>query len=216
MSDEAWQQRLRAAWSPNPTARGRAPSPTTDELWQVAHGDLPTERAIDVLDRALDDPAALAEFHLASAIAAATQSAQPSPRATPTRGFGGFAIVGALAAAMLAVWWVRPRTTGDTEPVYRDAATPGLSSTTPAVVRRDACVLRWRTADTANVTFDITVSTDEPAVVARAQHLSTAFYEVPAAALATLPAGAVLLWQIEAVAADGARTRSQTFTTTLE
>ena len=53
-------------------------------------------------------------------------------------------------------------------------------------------------------------------VLATARDQPKAEYRVPAAALAGLPPGARLLWQVDAVYPDGSRRTSPTFTATVQ
>lgn len=75
-----------------------------------------------------------------------------------------------------------------------------------ATLPRQAFVLRWEAEPPwEDARFSVTVRTEDLTLVAEAHGLEETRYEVPAEALAALPAGARLFWWVEAVRPDGAR-----------
>lgn len=86
-----------------------------------------------------------------------------------------------------------------------------------ATLPRQAFVLRWETEPPwEDARFSVTVTTEDLTLVAEVHGLEKTRYEVPAKALAALPAGARLFWWVEAVRPDGARRRTKAFEVRLE
>jgi hypothetical protein len=72
-------------------------------------------------------------------------------------------------------------------------------------------VLRWSPVPGAE-SYDVRISTEDlRRLVLTAQSLKTASYAIPESALAGLPPGSKLLWQVDAVFPDGSRRSSATF-----
>ncbi|HEX5718477.1 MAG TPA: hypothetical protein VF179_20105, partial [Thermoanaerobaculia bacterium] len=80
---------------------------------------------------------------------------------------------------------------------------------------RQAFALSWTPVEGAE-SYDLLVTTAELDTVADPKGLTTTQYQVPAGALADLPAAAQLHWRVTAVFPDGERKQSPTFTTALE
>ncbi len=68
---------------------------------------------------------------------------------------------------------------------------------------REAFRLTWKPLPEAGTRYTVRVTTEDLRLVVEARHLETASYQVPADRLAAFPAGARLLWQVEAKSADG-------------
>jgi len=86
-----------------------------------------------------------------------------------------------------------------------------------AALPRRAFVLRWEAEPPwREARFSVTLTTKDLTPVAEAHGLEETRYEVPAEALAALPAGAQLFWWVEAVRPDGARRRTKAFEARLE
>jgi anti-sigma factor RsiW len=82
---------------------------------------------------------------------------------------------------------------------------------------RQAFVLSWEVEPTwQDARFSVIVTREDLTPVAEAYGLEETRYEVPAEALAALPAGARLFWRVEAVRPDGTRFRSPTFRVSLD
>jgi len=110
-----------------------------------------------------------------------------------------------VAAVGLSVWWgwspqkprVAQRAGNETE-VLRSRIDPEEALPQQAFVLSWEAEPPWRDAR-----FSVTVTTEDLTPVAAAHGLEETSYEVPAEALAALPAGARLLWRVEAVRPDG-------------
>jgi hypothetical protein len=101
-------------------------------------------------------------------------------------------------------WW-------QDRPGYRRAGTPAVESLLvgAAPLPRDRAVLRWRGPEGAR--YDVWVLTEGMEVVFEASGLKASQAQIPAPDLAGVPAGATLLWGVEAVLPDGRRVASPTF-----
>ena len=123
----------------------------------------------------------------------------------------------ALAAGLLIAVGVYRTSQPVPEPVYREVHHAGMRSLLPEgqALPREAAVLRWSPLEGA-VSYDVQVSTEDLRTVATAKGQPTTAYRIPASALAGLPSGARLLWQVDAVRPDGTHENSPTFITPLK
>jgi hypothetical protein len=102
-------------------------------------------------------------------------------------------------------------------PVFRqgeEAALRSLVSEDRPLPRAD-CVLRWE-GGPPGARYTVHVVTEALDAVSSARGLDSAQYRVPAEALQRLPAGARLLWRVEAHAAEGLVRASPTFVARLD
>jgi hypothetical protein len=102
-------------------------------------------------------------------------------------------------------------------PVQRGAESSDIRSliAPEAVVSRSACELKW-SSDLGGARFDVFVTDEDLNALARGTGLDTPRFIVPASALTPLPAGARILWRVEALLPGGRRYTSPTFTTRVE
>lgn len=231
----AWRAGTEAARPGNASSQATEPSALdgalhdsaasgADEVWAAVRGELPPERAQAIVDAALVDDDALVELRLAFAIfdAAALHEATAhtpaiatvhhiEPRAANLR---PWTVAAALAAAVALVWVLRPVPRSEDRGEVRDPASAMIASDDTAILDRNACELRWR-ARLLEGTFDLRVMTEDAVVIVQARGLGASHYVVPASALAAVPEGATLLWQVDHVLTDGTRHRSPTFSNRL-
>lgn len=222
MTTSLWERRVhRALVAASEDASPTPAAPSADRIWAAVCGQLPGREARNVIDAAVLDPAAFVELRLALALvdelrpenAAQSEPGGGRPGGTVrARGWGALAL--AVAAALLAVLSLRPRSPGlefDGPPSYREAPSTTLGSRIPegAELSREAFELRWQAVEGA--TYDVSVSTQSAALVAHRRGIREPRLKVPTAALQSLPAGSKLLWRVEARLADGSSRRSPTF-----
>lgn len=220
MTTSPWERRVhRALVAASEDASPTDAAPPADRIWAAVCGQLPGREARDVIDAAVLDPAAFVELRLALALAdelGPETAAEPEGRRPggTVRARGWAALALAVAAALLAVLSLRPRSPGlelDGPPSYREAPSTTLGSRIPegAELAREAFELRWQAVEGA--TYDVSVSTQSAELVAHRRGIREPRLKVPAQALRSLPAGSKLLWRVEARLADGTSRRSPTF-----
>ena len=211
-------ERLTAALGRRP-AGGDLPEADPGTVWDAVTGRLAPDEVAELARRALADPALMEEWRLALEISreAGLRGAKPE-RPSIVRRFG-FRRVLLAAAAVLALvvaapvlhHWLAPATAryrGLPESVIERAGTPGT-------LPRDGFVLRWR-CTVPGSRFDIVVSDGRLHLLAEARGLTSPRYAVPSGALAKLPTGSRVLWQVWALTPDGRRLPGPTFVERLE
>lgn len=210
---------------------GRAPAgpegcPEPGRIYDAAWGELPPGEMREVVEHLALCPDCAEAWRLAVAIEeeAAAGAGEADFRPAPPRPSYlqplRVAATVALAVVAVGVVWTVLRAPEE-EPVYRAAGEPEIRSLVPAdqALPREEAVLRWSPVpedDPAGTTYDLLVSTAELVSVAEADGLEEARYRLAPEALKDLPAGANLLWRVEAHLADGRTVRSPTFTTAIE
>jgi len=212
---------LRAAWRAAETATpGTGACPSPEALWDAARGSLDH----DALRRVLDHVAACGTCAEAWRVAVDIAGGEALPlagRTTPASvehpaGSGAPRLrwLGVAAAAVVALGlgvalypW-RP-----SEPaVYRDREESAVRSLVAdgAALPRDAFDLQWEGPPDA-AEYDLRVTTADLRLVDVQRRLDTPRHQVPAGALAGLPDGTHLFWQVTATLETGEREISPTF-----
>ncbi|MBW8878904.1 MAG: hypothetical protein JF614_28460 [Acidobacteria bacterium] len=215
--------KLRAAFTAPATAAPPpedCPSPET--IWAAVRGELPPQALREVVDHTARCAACAEDWRLAVEVdrQEAAQAAETAPGKVIVGRFGRFrqlAAAAALAAGLLVAVGVYRQAIVPSQPIYREAQQTQVRSLLPAgqPLPRQAAVLRWTPLPGA-VSYDVSVSTEDLRQVATAQGQTAAEYRLPPAALSGLPAGARLLWQVDAIFPDGHHVTSPTFTTPLQ
>jgi hypothetical protein len=123
----------------------------------------------------------------------------------------------ALAASLLVAVGIYREAVVPSQPTYRASQEATVRSLLAAgqALPREAAVLRW-TPVAGATSYDVSVSTEDLRQVASAHGQTATAYQLPKEALASLPQGAKLLWQVDAVFPDGHHVTSPTFTTALQ
>jgi len=220
MTNEAQQiSRWRAAFAEPDPASDPASCPTPETLWSAVRGELPAQRMGEVLDHVAACAACVEDWRLAAEINRQEERAAAVPGKVITGRFGQWrplAAAAALAAGLLIAVGVY-RVNQPQEHIYRGAQQAGISSLLPQgqALPREAAVLRWSQMAGA-VSYDVQVSTENLRPLATAKGQTGTEYRIPPTALAGLPAGARILWQVEAVRPDGTHENSPTFVTTVK
>jgi len=216
------------------------PCPAPERIWDALDGALGPEALREIVDHVAVCPACAEEWRLAITFREEAVNEESEDGAAPAPGGRGLdpvdlpgrrlqvpawlaaAAVAVLALGLGGIWWSTARSgvPGATQaPVYRQATEQQIDSLLPEgkPLSRAEPVLRWTTGPEGSV-YDVVVSTEDLAAppIAEASGLTEARYRIPADALAGLPAGAELLWQVDATTPDGKRISSKTFETRLE
>jgi hypothetical protein len=224
MNQDAQQlERLRAAFAAPGPAPAPQSCPSPETLWSAIQGELPPQQMREVVEHLALCPACAEDWRLAAELnrqQAATVATVPGKVLQGRfRQWRPLAAAAALAAGLLIAVGLHhpPGQLGPQEPAYREARHAGIHSLLPAgqALLRQAAVLRWSPLAGAT-SYDVQVSTQDLQTVAAAKGQTAAEYRIPASALANLPRGTELLWQVDAIRPDGTRETSPTFTTPLQ
>jgi hypothetical protein len=138
------------------------------------------------------------------------------PNVVPLRRFRLGAAIGlaaAIAATVIIVPRLRPVDSGIHE---RGGAPDGIRSLVPKTPRsRSGLVLEWSPYPAA-VRYHVSLAAPDLRVVFQKTGLSGTRVEVPEAALASVPHGGRLVWNVEATLPDGRTVQSPAFDLVLE
>jgi anti-sigma factor RsiW len=215
--------RWRAAFT-SPAVEAPAPEdcPAPETIWAAVRGELPPHELREVVDHTARCEACAEDWRLAVEVdRQGAEQVQTAPGKVIVGRFGrwrpAFAAAALAAGLLVAVGVYREAIVPTQPPTYREGEATQVRSLLPAgqALPRQGAVLRW-TPLAGAVSYDVSVSTEDLRQVASAQGRTATEYRLPEASLAGLPAGAKLLWQVEAVFPDGHRVTSPTFTTLLQ
>jgi len=218
---ERWRAAFTAPAIDEP-AREDCPSP--EILWAAVRGELPPQALREVVDHTAVCAACAEDWRLAVEVNRQAAQVDSVPAHLPGNviagRFGGWrslAAAAALAAGLLVAVGIYREAVVPRQPTYRETQQETVRSLVVAgqALPRQAAVLRWTPLPGATA-YDVSVGTEDLRQVASAHGLSAAEYRLPKEALASLPAGAKLLWRVEASFPDGHRVESPTFTTHLQ
>jgi hypothetical protein len=219
-------ERLRAAFTA-PAAHTPAaedcPSPET--IWSAVRGELAPQALREVVGHTARCAACAEDWRLAVEVnrqAGAQEETAPGrlPANVVVGRFGRWrsvAAAAALAAGLLVAVGIYREAIVPGQPTYRATPQTAVSSLLAAgqTLPRQAAVLRWTPLPGAT-SYDVSVSTEDLRPIASAHGQTATAYQLPQDALAGLPPGAKLLWQVDAVFPDGHKVASPTFTTPLQ
>ena len=200
MSD-AFDGKLRDRFSaPPPGAASRADCPDAERIQAAARGEASFAEVETLLDHVARCAACTVAWRFARAAA-------PSLLRTDFRWLAIAAVVTvALGAGVVLRTWINP-------PVeLRSTARDAIRAAIPdgAELPRGAFVLRW-TPGPPGTRYTVLVTDERLTPIARAANLEPPELRVPETALAALPAGARVLWQVRAVLPDGTPVATPTF-----
>jgi len=196
--------------------------PPPEKIWDAVRGDLPADELREIVEHTAACAACAEDWRLACSLqdkevaAAAAPVLRFAPRQRLLRNWG-LAAAAALALSVVGVqWYQKQQAPGTAE--YRESRQASIRSQVPEnqALPRDRCVLKWSAPAPPGVTYSLQVSTEDLRVVVSTEGLKTQEYQVPANALAGLPAGAKLLWKVDADLPDGSRVASATFVATVQ
>lgn len=211
--------RLREAFTaPVPAAWSAESCPEPGRIWEAVRGALPPDEVREIVDHVAVCASCAEDWRIAMAFEEESR-AQQEKVATVRRFPSGERlrpwIAAAAAALVLTVGGVYlNQTRGPVgTPGYRGNENR-IQSLAGESCPRNACVLSWSTVEGAE-SYDLLVTTSDLVTVADPKGLTTTRHQIPASALAGLPAGARLHWTVTAVFPDGGRV-SKSFETLLE
>jgi Putative zinc-finger len=223
-ADEDGTGRLRDAWAmASADAAPRPDCPEPAVLWDAARGEAPPGEARRLVQHTAECAACAEAWRLAVEVGRGMVEApgvEPVAAARTRRPAGPLAWI-AMAAAAVAIAVGGAALVGRgreaERPLFRDSERLALRALVPESVPlpRTRCVLRWA-GGPAGTRYNVEVATERLEVLDRARDLDRPEYLVPAKALAALPPGARLLWQVELRAPDGSRLTSATFVNRLD
>lgn len=191
------------------------PCPSPDELWAVTRGEL--------------DQGSLRTIVLHSSRCARCGSAlriarEMGEQLAPAAAFNvvpfrrvrlgvSIGLAAAIAATVIIVPYLRPVDSGIHE---RGGAPEGIRSLVPSAPRsRSGLVLEWSPYPAA-VRYQVSLAAPDLRVVFQKTGVSGTRVEVPEAALASVPRGGRLVWNVEATLPDGRTVQSPAFDLVLE
>ncbi|HSS50422.1 MAG TPA: hypothetical protein VLX28_15905 [Thermoanaerobaculia bacterium] len=221
--------RLRAAFAaPADDSPAAEDCPSPETIWSAVRGELPPQALREVVDHTARCAACAEDWRLAVEVnrqAEAEEETAPGriPDNVITGRFGrlgnwrSVAAAAALAAGLLVAVGIYREAVVPSPPTYRASQESTVRSLLAPgqALPRQAAILRW-TPVAGATSYDVSVSTEDLRQVASTHGQTAAAYQLPKEALASLPPGAKLLWQVDAVFPDGHRVTSPTFTTPLQ
>jgi hypothetical protein len=183
-----------------------------ERIWLAVSGELPPVERRDLVERLAWDPACAEAWRVAHELWRASQESI-EPAVVPTRTTRWTSPWLAAAAAVL-IATVGVVSLLDRSPIDEYRTSPGytVASLVPdeMPLPRDAFRLRW-TPGPDGSRYQVRVTTEDLRVLATAADLTVAELVVEPAALASLPDGATVFWQVDVSSPDGERITSRTF-----
>jgi len=211
---------LREAFAALPErGAGTAACPAPEVLWDAAAGHLSEAGRHAIIDHTTACADCALAWRVATDLGAGAAMAPTTwkwPLAARDRPWGwplaATRTLLAAAAVLIVVAGVRVALRPADPATYRAAGSGAVASTLPAdaPLPRNGFRLEW-SAGSPGARYDVRVADEDLQILDRALALDAPHHVVPAAALAALPEGARVLWQVEVVLPDGRRVVSDTF-----
>ena len=217
--DDQKLERLRAAFAaPAAAAPDPESCPSPETIWAAVRGELSPRELRKVVEHTAVCAACAEDWRLAAELVRQSAAAAETTPGKVLQGrFGRWRPLAAAAAALAAgllivVGLYRTGTLGPGQPAYREAESETIRSLVAKdqALPRQGAVLRWSPVPGAE-SYEVRISTEDLRLVLTAQRSNSASYSIPESALASLPPGSKLLWQVDAVFPDGTRRSSPTF-----
>ncbi len=193
--------------------------PSAEALWKSAGGELMKQENEEIILHIGECGACAAAWRLAREMAKDKVPVGDSQlaRGPTVRAWAPWL---AAAAVLLVAVALGVQLTGPwskRQPVYRAQEDAWLTPVTADgdSLPRDQFVLRWN-AGPEGTSYDVRVTTEDLDLVAQGRMLDASEFMVPEEALAALPAGARLFWQVTAHIPDGRRLDSDSFLVVVE
>ncbi|MBI2839033.1 MAG: hypothetical protein HYX75_11995 [Acidobacteria bacterium] len=195
--------------------------PESGLIWEAVAGRLAGARVAEIVDHTVTCGSCAEAWRLAMVLVADSGMKRANEPVRKVLGgpwlTGRWAMLAATAATLLLaislVHLLRAPIGGPETPVYRGATGPQeITSTIPeeTVLPRSRFHLRW-SAGPEGTRYDLRVASEELVVLATARGLTTPEYVVPESSFAGLSPASRIVWQVEAVFADGTHVSSNTF-----
>jgi len=218
--EEGELAKLRRAFaSLSQPAPAPAACPPPEKVWEAVRGELPPGEIRQVVEHTAVCPACAEDWRLAVALQRPESAVNVIP-ATHRFTAGqrlrnwGLAAAAVLALAVVGVQMVQHSQEGTyrgNEPTVQSLVDEGRG------LPRNQFLLRWSVTDTPGATYDVEVSTgDNLRVIASGDDLREPQLLVPESALAALPAGTRIFWNVDAELPQGEHVRSPTFVTVIQ
>ncbi|HEY7497625.1 MAG TPA: hypothetical protein VH740_03895 [Vicinamibacterales bacterium] len=209
---ERWAELLRAR---EERARPGPNCPDPDQIWGAVTRELPLAEREAIIDHTIECGACAEAWRLAVECArdvVSTNARSSAGAWTATRWLGIAAAAAVIvAAAGIAVWFGR---SGAPEFRQPDRDAPQSMLAPDAVLPRDRALLQW-SAGPPGALYDVTVTTEDLAVITSIRGLDQAEYVLPKERLTGLGPNTRLLWRVVAELPDGRRLASPTFEVTV-
>jgi hypothetical protein len=185
--------------------------PATDRIWAASHGELDAGATGEVVDHLHACPSCAAEWRAAAPAVEESTAATSSPAGRRSPPVAWLALAATLIVAVGLVFLLRPGATFEA-PAFRADQEPGIRSLIPegAALPRDRFLLRWEPVED-DALYAVQVDRQDLTPVHDARDLGVSELLVPEEALQDVPAGATLVWRVEAHLVDGTRVRSGAF-----
>jgi hypothetical protein len=189
------------------------PEEVRERIWLAVSGELPPDERQELVERVADDPVAAEAWRIASELwegmhAVQGHVAAPGPAIRWTGPFLA-AAAALLVMTALGVTTLLNRQGGDEFRASPDDVVESLVAA-DAPLPRDAFRLRWAPGPEGS-RYLVRVMSEDLRMLTTAADLTVPEIVVEPAALAALPAGASVLWQIEVSLPTGERITSATF-----
>jgi len=215
VSENALEERLRDAFGGRPAPRP-ACGADPQAIWRAIQGEAGERETRDLLAHAVHcadcDLAWRLGRELGAALGPAPQRPAEIVHLRRWTAVGAIALAAAAAVLLLPVF-PRQRAPG---PSFREEPAESVSSLVPqGPLRRDRFLLRWA-ALAPGTLYSLSVARPDLTQLYSANGIEASEHQVPAQALAGVPAGGEVLWRVEARLPDGRRLSSRAFSARVE
>lgn len=211
--------RLREAFAQADSLPGLGEAcPPPERLWDSARGALAARENERIVRHLAGCAACATSWRLAREVAGVEPALAPAeaPRRLDWRVWAPLAAAAVLIVA-IGLTFEAVSTRRGASPAYRAEEGTWIEPEegSPGAMARDRFVLRW-TLGPQGSTYDVRVVAADGRPVARGLRIDRPEFEVPASALAGLPRGAKIFWQVTAYLPDGRVSDSPTFIVRIE
>ena len=188
--------------------------PTPEELWALTRGELASDSARRVVLHSSRCASCAAALRIAVEMGEQLEPRAAAPNVFPLRRLTvGLGLAAAIAATIVVVPRLSPT---DIEVHERGGAEDGVRSLVPSTPRpRSRLVLEW-SAYPGALRYRVTLASADLHVLLQKEGVTGTRVEVPESVLTSIPSGARLVWEVEAILPDGRAIKSAAFDLTIE